>query len=188
MPFGSESGRTMEKERESTIMTVKTKTRGFSLVELVIVVVIIGVIAAIAVPRISRGAKGAGESALLGSLAGIRNAIDMYAAEHGGTWPGAGGLEATFLDQMNEKTNAAGVPGTGAGFIFGPYLRRGMPPVPVGPNVGARGILMLNAAQWALSPTNESRADMGWAYNYETGDLIANTDDVGEGGTAYNLY
>ena len=59
-----------------------TRRSGFSLVELVIVVVIIGVIAAIAVPRISRGARGAGESALRGSLAGLRNSIDMYAAEY----------------------------------------------------------------------------------------------------------
>jgi prepilin-type N-terminal cleavage/methylation domain-containing protein len=63
-------------------MKYRSRTRGFSLVELVIVVVIIGVIAAIAVPRISRGAKGAGESALRGSLATLRNAIDMYAPEH----------------------------------------------------------------------------------------------------------
>ena len=69
-------------------MRSRSQTRAFSLVELVIVVVIIGVIAAIAVPRISRGAKGAGESAVRMSLTGMRNAIDMYAAEHGGAWPG----------------------------------------------------------------------------------------------------
>ena len=61
---------------------------GFSLVELVIVVVIIGIIAAIATPRLSRGASAASESALRGNLKSLRSAIDRYAAEHGGAYPG----------------------------------------------------------------------------------------------------
>src|SRR5215470_16788528 len=61
--------------------------RGFSMIELVIVVVIIGIIAAIAVPRMSRGAAGAGDSALTGNLATLRNAIDLFQTEHGGTYP-----------------------------------------------------------------------------------------------------
>ena len=85
-----------------------SRVRAFSLVELVIVVVIIGVIAAIAVPRISRGARGAGESALRGDLAGLRNCIDLYAAEHGGNFPTAGAFEAevtTYTDDAG-ATNA----------------------------------------------------------------------------------
>jgi len=104
------------------------RKRGFSLVELVIVVVILGVIAAIAVPRISRGAKGAGDSALRGSLQALRNSIDMFNAEHAGKWPGADGLEATLIDQLTKKTDIGGTTGTGASFIYGPYLRRGFPP------------------------------------------------------------
>ena len=130
-----------------TMSQVIRKTRAFSLVELVIVIVIIGVIAAIAVPRISRGAKGAGEAALRGDLAGLRNSIDMYAAEHSGTWAGADGLEATLINQLTKKTDAAGNVGVVAGtHIYGPYLRRGFPPVPVGPNIGASGVIMTAVA------------------------------------------
>src|SRR3989304_3023058 len=75
-------------EEEQSMISHTSKIRAFSLVELVIVVVIIGVIAAIAVPRISRGAKGAGESALRGSLASWRDAIDMYSAAQPGAFPG----------------------------------------------------------------------------------------------------
>src|SRR3990172_1352548 len=107
-------------------MKVRSGKKAFSLVELVIVVVIIGVIAAIAVPRISRGAKGAGESALRGSLASLRNAIDMYSAEHGGAWPGADNDEDTLIRQLTAKTKADGT----ADGTFGPYLRRGFPPCP----------------------------------------------------------
>ena len=57
--------------------------KGFSLIELVIVVVIIGIIAAIAIPKMSKGAAGAGDSALQGNLAVLRNAIELYNSEHG---------------------------------------------------------------------------------------------------------
>ncbi len=164
------------------INQTKTKKRGFSLVELVIVVVIIGVIAAIAVPRISRGAKGAGESALRGSLAGMRNAIDMYAAEHNGAFPGVDGLNTTVVRQLTEQTDIVGAVGTD----YGPYLRR-MPPVPVGPNAGkATGIMMAltgsTAVNELLDPT------LGWIYNKDTGDIIANTDDQDDNLVNYYDY
>jgi prepilin-type N-terminal cleavage/methylation domain-containing protein len=60
--------------------------RAFSLIELVIVVVIIGIIAAIAIPRMSRGAAGAADSSLTANLAVLRNSIDLYQTEHGGTY------------------------------------------------------------------------------------------------------
>ncbi len=162
------------------------KIRAFSLVELVIVVVIIGVIAAIAVPRISRGAKGAGESALRGDLASLRNSIDMYAAEHSGTMPGSNlKTETELIAQLTKKTDAAGNVGAVAGtHIYGPYLRRGFPPVPVGPNIGATGVIMT-----AVAPVPaEATATAGWVYDYVTGDLIVNTDDIDEKTTAYSSY
>src|SRR5262245_50573887 len=79
--------------------------RAFSLIELVIVVVIIGIIAAIAVPRMSRGAAGAGDSALAGDLATLRNAIDLYQTEHGGTYPTD---ETTIANQLLQYTDDAG--------------------------------------------------------------------------------
>ena len=102
--------------------------RAFSLIELVIVVVIIGVIAAIAIPRLSRGAEGAGESALKGNLAVMRNAIDLYVTEHVGSYPKL----ATFKDQMTLYCNASGATSVAKGgtFIYGPYLRA-IPPLSV---------------------------------------------------------
>lgn len=165
--------------------TMKRKQyRAFSLVELVIVVVIIGMIAAIAVPRISRGAKGASESSVRGSLSGLRNAIDMYTAEHN-KFPGDDGVEATLLDHLTKKTDFSGNVGTTAGtHIYGPYLRAGFPPCPVGPNAGASGVLLANTG-----PTvDEAQTDKGWVYNYLTGDIIANTDDTDEKSVGYDKY
>ena len=168
-------------------MKSASRTRGFSLVELVIVVVIIGVIAAIAVPRISRGAKGAVEASVKGSLAGLRNAIDMFAAEHGGAFPGSytGDLEADFIAQLTSKTDADGAVGTTAGtHIYGPYLRSGIPPLQVGPNKGATGVILA-----ATGPTVvEATTTAGWVYNTVTGEIIANTDDEDESQKGYDTY
>ena len=166
------------------IMKIKSKERAFSLVELVIVVVIIGVIAAIAVPRISRGAKGAGESALRGSLTVMRNAIDMYAAEHQGKFPGDDGTEAKFIAQLTTKTNVSGA----AGNDFGPYLRK-IPPVPVGPNAGKGNGVIMDIVSVPLSAgVNEASATKGWVYNKDTGEIIANTSAEDENAVKYYDY
>src|SRR5213595_55361 len=103
---------------------------GFSLIELVIVVVIIGIIAAIAIPRLSRGSAGAADSAVSGNLAVLRSAIDLYATEHGGTYPTVG----TFSSQMTQYSDASGSfsASKSATMIYGPYLRS-VPTLPVGP-------------------------------------------------------
>lgn len=168
------------------MMTKNSRTRAFSLVELVIVVVIIGVIAAIAVPRISRGARGAGDSALRGSLAGMRNAIDMFAAEHGGSYPGsyAGDVAADFIAQLTQKTDANGNVGTTAGtHIYGPYLRGGLPPLPVCANKGKVTVVLV-----AVAPTYQATGE-GWVYDTASGAIMANCDtDADEQTVLYNTY
>lgn len=167
------------------MMSIRRKS-GFSLVELVIVVVIIGIVAAIAVPRISRGARGANDTSVRGSLAGLRNAIDMYAAEHGGAYPGADNVEATFIAQLTKKTDANGNVGTTAGVhVFGPYLRSGIPPLLVGPNKATAKEVSLLATGPVVA---EASTDVAWVYNSVTGDIIANTDDTDEHGIGYDKY
>lgn len=160
----------------------KKNRGGFSLVELVIVVVIIGVIAAIAVPRISRGAKGASDSSLRGTLMGIRNAMDMYAAEHSGAYPT--GTQAQIEDKLMKLTDINGTVGTTAGtHIYGPYLRSKFPALPVGANKGSKNVLIVAVAV----AVNETGGE-GWVYSTSTGDFIANTVASDENGVAYSQY
>jgi prepilin-type N-terminal cleavage/methylation domain-containing protein len=149
------------------------QNRGFSLVELIIVIVILGVIAAIAVPRISRGARGADESAVRQDLSIFRTAIEIYSAEHTGSYPGSDGSEQTFKDQLLKYSNRAGeVSDTKTGnYIYGPYLRKQIPPLPVGTKAGMSAVKMVNTA-----PAVDSAGDFGWIYNYSTGEIIANCD------------
>lgn len=157
--------------------------RGFSLIELVIVVVIIGILAAIAIPRLSRGAAGASDSAVAGNLAVLRNAIDLYGTEHGGTYPAL----ATFESQLTLYSDAAGVTGAkdaATGKIYGPYLRK----VPVLP-VGAANYKGSTTVVDGSTGTPGTTAG-GWFYNPANGEIRANVPDAltDASGKAYNTY
>lgn len=169
---------------------------GFSLIELVIVVVIIGIIGAIAIPRMSRGAAGATDSALVANLAVLRNAIDLYATEHGGAYPKLADLnkksiaeDAAGGNPLLDYTNASGskigskTPSTDTTtpeadrLILGPYLRS-IPALPVGENKGLNNFV--------TSVTGSG----GWVYDEETGEISAACPDseVDAKGKKYNTY
>ena len=158
------------------------KSRAFSLIELVIVVVIIGIIAAIAIPRLSRGAAGAADSAIAGNLSVLRNAIDLYATEHGGTYPAL----ATFEAQLTQFSDASGTTSATktATAIYGPYLRK-VPPLPVGPTGYKNTTTVVDG-----SSGTPGTAAGAWFYNASTGDIKVNLADseVDTAGKAYNTY
>jgi prepilin-type N-terminal cleavage/methylation domain-containing protein len=143
-------------------MSARRGRRGFSLLELVVAVVIIGIIAAIAIPRLSRGSAGAADSALAGSLAVLRSAVDLYSAEHNGAFP----TVANIGNALTQYTDHAGAVSAtkDATHVFGPYVRQ-IPPLPVGAKQGC---------------TTVAAADgngVGWIYTAATGAIRANTTD-----------
>src|SRR4051812_14836465 len=141
-------------------MRAKSKYTGFSLIELVIVVVIIAIIGAIAIPRMSRGAAGAADSALVGNLKVLRSAIDLYASEHGGTFP-----TSPSTQLVGYTDDAGAVAAKDATHIYGPYLRT-IPTPPVGATKGNSGIA-------AATGTG-----VGWIYDSSLGTIKANTLDT----------
>ncbi|MEL7483258.1 MAG: prepilin-type N-terminal cleavage/methylation domain-containing protein [Planctomycetota bacterium] len=156
-------------------MTCKTRRRGFSLIELVIVVVILGIIGAIAIPRMSRGSEGAAESALKANLQALRGAIDLYAAEHAGSFPTLANFE-TQLTQYTDATGATSATKTGD-FIYGPYLRS-IPPLPVGTEQGSTDVT-----------GTAGEADHGWVYDAAAGTIISNTGTETNGaGTRWDSF
>jgi general secretion pathway protein G len=145
--------------------------RAFSLIELVIVIVIIGILAAIAIPRLSRGAAGASESALSSNLAILRNAIDLYAAEHDGKFP-------TLTNYKDQLTRYSDVGGTQFADTktdpckYGPYLRK-IPPLPLGPAQNRDSDVFVDG-----STGTPGAAAGGWFYNANNGAIRANVPDT----------
>ncbi len=153
---------------------------GFSLIELVIVVVIIGIIGAIAVPRMSRGAKGAADSALSADLRVLRDALDLFAVEHGGLYPEGADFEEALTGYSGVRVDELSATRT-ATAIYGPYLRA-IPKLPVGTNKGQAGIT-------GTAP-GATVTGGGWYYNPTTGEVRANCKDseTDDAGVAYNTY
>jgi len=159
-------------------MYERTKNRAFSLVELVIVLVIIGVIAAIAVPRLTRGATNASATALAADLAAMRNAVELYRAEHEGAFP----TIANFVNQLTQFSDTLGTSfgaaaDVGNGIVYGPYLK-GIPALPVAAEKGSTTVAAAAAA------------GVGWVYTEASGVIIANTTDLelDKDGKKYNIY
>jgi len=154
------------------------RQRAFSLIELVIVVVIIGIIAAIAIPRLSRGSEGAADAALIGDLAVMRSAIDLFTTEH----PGFPPVIADFENQMVQYSDAVGNTNAvkGGAFIYGPYLRA-IPPLPVGAMKGKKGIKV---------PPADGLGTEGWIYDGTTQNIFSNTaaGETDISGTPYSSY
>ncbi len=158
---------------------MRSRKAGFSLVELVVVIVIIGILAAIAVPRLSRGSAGATSSAVISDLTIVRNAIQLYAAEHTSTFP-----TLDIVNQLTKYSDSAGNinPAKTDVFRYGPYLMA-MPKCPVG-NIGKDGVL-IDATN---SPPTPSGNAMGWVYNPTTGEFLVNSTATDDTGKAYNTY
>jgi len=148
---------------------------GFSLLELVIVIVIMGIVAAVAIPRMSRGSAGAADAALSGNLAVLRNAIDMYAGEHNGTYPAVDTI-ANQLTLYSNSTGATRATKTST-YVYGPYLRK-VPKLPVGAKKGETGIAASNGA------------GIGWIYTAAIGAIRSNTTstETDSNGVVYRDY
>jgi prepilin-type N-terminal cleavage/methylation domain-containing protein len=101
--------------------------RGFSSIELLLVAAIIAIIAAIAVPHLTSATGHARDVTMVGDLAQLQRAVDLYTAEHadlnpvtdpGGVTTSSGALVVARLTLLTDDAGNVGAAG-----VFGPYLR-----------------------------------------------------------------
>ena len=147
------------------------KRRAFTLFELVVVIMILGILAAIAVPRMLDTSQQATENTARQSLGVIRTAIDHYAAEHKGKWPGADGQETTLKSDLVN------------------YLRgTDFPKCPIGEAKNS-AVRMLAGSGSIASSIGATASTQSWVYQYETGDLhINSTANAEDGVTTYDQF
>ncbi len=144
------------------------KRNAFTLVELVVVVMILGILAAIALPRMVNITGDATDNAARSSLNTLRDAIETYASQNAGAWPGD--------EEADLKTDLR------------PYLRGPFPKCPVGDGV-ADGVKVVSAGT-SLYGTGEdgSAAKDMWAYDNTTGEIIINYNAASQSGTPYDEF
>ena len=64
-----------------------SQRNGFTLIELVVVIMILGILAAVAAPKLLNTSATAIDNGLKQTLAVVRDAIELFVAENGGTLP-----------------------------------------------------------------------------------------------------
>jgi prepilin-type N-terminal cleavage/methylation domain-containing protein len=162
------------------MQTTFKKTKGFTLVELIIVIVILGILGTIAIPQFINSTKDAANATMAADVAVMRNAINLYYHQHGSAYPGQNATDGSgpaaanaagqaFIDQMTQYSDATGKTSAvldRANFPYGPYLSTG---VPVNPVTNSATLKVLDTT--AAIAGSDVDTSAGWIFNRNTGEV-----------------
>jgi prepilin-type N-terminal cleavage/methylation domain-containing protein len=152
----------MPARRGSTI-----RSRGFSIIELVMVIGILGFVSAIAIPRVSAAAETARASTLAETQARLQRACDLFSADHfelsiAEKTDGSLVTDSSLASRLLVATNAAG----DAAGVYGPYMAS----IPLNPYNG------LNTIRITSSSVRNGTA--GWMYVTSTRTVLPDHDPM----------
>jgi prepilin-type N-terminal cleavage/methylation domain-containing protein len=72
-------------------MTRSSSARGFTLIELLVVIAIIGLLSSIVLASLSSARQKSRDARRLADIRQLQTALELYANDNGGTYPGTGG-------------------------------------------------------------------------------------------------
>ena len=131
----------------------KNLKNGFTLIELVVVIMILGILAGVAAPKLLSVSSDATDNGLKQTLAIVRDAIELYASENGGSLPPCTGTGADFRSAL------------------APYIRGSFPICPIGLAANKNSDVVPTGAG---ATTADSPSSAGWKFNTADGTFICN--------------
>jgi prepilin-type N-terminal cleavage/methylation domain-containing protein len=147
---------------------IRLKSKGFTLIELMIVVAIIGILAAIAIPRFAQMLEKSREGATKGNLGSIKSAASIYYGDTQGTWP-------TTLQSFS-------------GYAFSKYLDNISPVKVTGAFTGGAsspsGAVVTQTNQSSVPKTSAT----GWLYDSNFGNVYVNSTVKDSKSLPYSFY
>src|SRR4051794_32619661 len=141
-------------------MKTTERRSAFTLIEVLIVVVIMAILAATIIPQFTDSTKDAKASTVKFNLATLRSQVQLYRTQHNGVNPSA------TLVELTTTTDLSGTTGTGANFVYGPYLRD----IPMNPFTNSKAVKVITNDP-AQAGDVSSGTGGGWLYNATTGNL-----------------
>ncbi len=146
----------------------ESRSRGFTLVEILIVVVILGVLAAIVIPQFSQASSEANLNTLLGNLQTVRSQIQLYKVQHNDLLPGQAAFggdvaEAAFVDALTNDDD------------YGSYVSKIPENLFISDAADRVAVTCVNDAAADAAPAGDEGT--GWWFNAANGDFRANSAD-----------
>ena len=124
---------------------------GFTLIELVVVIMILGILAGVAAPKLLSVSDSATDNGLKQTLSIVRDAVELYASDHGGDLPPCTGVGSDFRKSL------------------APYMRGTFPVCPVG------AVMNFDVTpETGATTTADASPTASWKFNTDDGSFICN--------------